>query len=113
AGVVAMLPALAGDATPARSASDAATAKLDVAVDQMVDVELLSGAKYEQATLLRVVDDNVGEPKSVRVRLETGQSRTVRLSAVRTIHHAGHELYRADEEAPNKPKTKKQQRVEE
>lgn len=64
----------------------------DNAIDKQVEIELLSGVAYSGATLLRVSEDRrTGEPSSLRVKLDSGKNRTIRLKAVRKVT-AGEEL---------------------
>lgn len=116
-GSMAMVPVLGDERsrpepTPG-TAGETSSPQLDEVVDEQIDVELLSGAKYEKATLLRVVNDGDGAPKSVRVRLENGKSRTIRMAAVRVVSLGGKELYRSADNASAKPKSRKEQKAEE
>src|SRR5690606_22590302 len=114
---LASTPTLRGDedspppeaAPPAEAAGDA----WQRAVDKPIDIHLRSGAIYEKATLLRLVSDDDGKVASLRVRLDTGRSRSIRLDAIALVKLEGEELYRSAGEVPAKPKSKKELKDEE
>jgi hypothetical protein len=86
---------------------------LEEAIDKAVEIELLTGTSYPQAVLLRVVTGGNGEVESLRVRLESGRSRSIRLGAIAVVKFEGRELYRSTEQTSTKPKSKKELKAEE